>query len=71
MPILLNRIRRLAFIPLFCVAWFNAVVGRTLVAQLGFLRDELGSEALDKGICRAENRPAMFNLRRTEAIEMP
>ena len=38
----------------------------TLVAQFGFLRDELGSEALDgKGGCETENRPTMFNLRRT------
>jgi hypothetical protein len=59
------------FFALFCVAWFNDAVARTLVAQLDSLRRELGNEALSKGICGAENRPVMFNLRRTEAIEVP
>jgi hypothetical protein len=28
MPMLVNRIRRLAFCTVFCVAWFNVAVGR-------------------------------------------
>ena len=30
--ILLNRMRRLAFFAVFCVAWFNAAVGRPVEA---------------------------------------
>jgi PAS domain S-box-containing protein len=33
MPILLNQIRRLAFIAVFCVAWLNAAVGRSVEAR--------------------------------------
>src|SRR3979411_3449985 len=32
MPILLNQIRRLAFVAAFCVAWLNAAVGRPIEA---------------------------------------
>ena len=30
MSILMNRIRRLAFFAVFCIAWFNAAVCRPL-----------------------------------------
>jgi len=40
----------------------------TLVAQFGFLRGKQQSEALGKGICGTENRPAMFNLRRIPSL---
>ena len=33
MPILLNQIRLLAFIAVFCVAWLNAAVGRSVEAR--------------------------------------
>ena len=34
-PIMLNRIRRLAFFALFCIGWFNVAVGRPVEALSG------------------------------------
>ena len=36
MPNLLNRIRRLTFFAVFCVAWFNAAAGRPFEIEAYF-----------------------------------
>jgi hypothetical protein len=41
MPILPNRIRRLPFFAVFCVAWFDAAVGRPVEALSGLKRTVL------------------------------
>src|SRR6266478_1507575 len=85
MPILLNRIRLLAVIPVFCVGWLNAAIGRPAEAlsterktvlvlhgdQLSILAVKTTEQGLMAGLSRAEPEEVEIDSEYLDLLRFP